>query len=79
MLSNAMKAAPIVTDPRYPARGGSLFGTALRRPSSFFIGNAEPPLDELMSDPIMRGLMARDGVAPDSLRGLIDEVRARLR
>ena len=79
MLPNAIKATPIVSDPRYAARCGSLFATPLRRHGSFFIGNAEPSLDEMMADPIMRGLMARDGVAPDSLRGLIDEVRDRLR
>ena len=80
MLSNALNATQIPTDPRYIARGGPLFGPPpRRRTGSFFIGNAEPPLDELMDDPIMRGLMARDGVAPDSLRGLIDQIRTRLR
>jgi len=78
MLASAAKATSIGTDLRPAARGGSGFGVASRRPGSFFIGNAEPSLDELMDDPIMRGLMARDGVAADSLRRLIDKVRARL-
>jgi hypothetical protein len=32
-----------------------------------------------MADPIIHRLMARDGVALDSLNSLIDEVRDRLR
>lgn len=79
MLSSAIKATPTITDSRPPARGGTLFATYRPRPSSFFVGNAEPSLDDLMDDPIVRGLMARDGVAPDSLRTLIDEIRTRLR
>jgi hypothetical protein len=79
MLSNALLSAPIVADSRPPVRGGLLFHPRMLRPRSFFTGNAEPPLDELMADPIMRGMMACDGVAPDSLRSLIDEVRTRLR
>ncbi|MDO8608488.1 MAG: hypothetical protein Q7R40_18305 [Phaeospirillum sp.] len=78
MLSNAIQSAPTVTEPRYSARGGLLFHPRMLRPRSFFTGNAEPSLDELMNDPIMRGMMACDGVAPDSLRSLIDEVRIRL-
>ncbi|RAU23778.1 hypothetical protein CU669_01420 [Paramagnetospirillum kuznetsovii] len=48
-------------------------------PRSLFADNAEPPLDEVMGDPMVRDLMARDGVAEDSLRVLIDSVRIRLR
>jgi|GEM_PF-3195588 len=43
-----------------------------------YAGNAEPPLDELVNDPIVRDLMARDGVGLASLCGLIAEVRRRL-
>ncbi len=46
---------------------------------SQFIGNTEPPLDEVMGDSMVRGLMKRDGVAEESLKVLIDQVRGRLR
>lgn len=78
MLSSAIQAAPVVTDLRVSATGASRLAVRRPRAGSFFIGNAEPSLDELMDDPIMRGLMACDGVAPDSLRVLIDAVRIRL-
>ena len=72
-------AIPTMTNLRSISNGGALFERRARLASSFFTGNAEPSLDEIMADPIMRGLMARDGVAADSLLGLIDEVRTRLR
>ena len=78
MLLNAIKATPTVIDSRRAACG-SPFGAARRRAGSFFVCNAEPSIDELMDDPIIRGLMARDGVAADSLLNLIDTVRIRLR
>ena len=73
------KAIPTVTDLRRAPHGGGLTERRLRPSGSFFVGNAEPTLDEIMADPIMRGLMACDGVAADSLLGLIDVVRNRLR
>lgn len=45
---------------------------------SYFAGNAEPSLDEVMADPIINRLMVRDGVAVEFLRSLIAEVRSRL-
>ncbi len=45
---------------------------------SDFIRNSEPPLDEVMADPMVRSLMARDGVAFTSVETLIAETRRRL-
>jgi hypothetical protein len=39
----------------------------------------EPSLEEQLSEPIIRLLMASDGVAPDDLRRLCIAVRALLR
>lgn len=47
--------------------------------SADFMGNAEPSLDEMLSDEVMRRVMARDGVAADQLLTLLDDVRSRLR
>lgn len=79
MLTTALQATPTISDLRRVSNGGVLLERRARLASSFFVGNAEPSLDEMMSDPIMRGMMACDGVAADSLLGLIDEVRTRLR
>ena len=40
--------------------------------------HAEPTLSELMDDPILRAVMARDGVECTDLVGAIDLARARL-
>ena len=79
MMTTAIPATSTITDLRRVSNGGVLFERRARLASSFFVGNAEPSLDELMADPVMRGMMACDGVAADSLLGLIAEVRTRLR
>lgn len=79
MLPSTFKAARTPASLRNSPLGGSLNDARLRRCGSAFIGNTEPPLAEVMGDPIIRGLMARDGVLPESLQGLIDEIRGRLR
>jgi hypothetical protein len=48
------------------------------RPSSLFLGNNEPPLSDVVADPMIRRLMDRDGVDLGSLMSLMDTVRARL-
>lgn len=47
--------------------------------SADYLGNAEPALDEMMSDEVIRRVMARDGVAVDQLLSLLDRVRSNLR
>ncbi len=37
----------------------------------------EPSLNDLIADPMIRALMARDAVAEADLRGLMDQVRDR--
>jgi hypothetical protein len=38
----------------------------------------EPPIDELLRDPLTRLLMARDGVAEATLRRLLERIGKRL-
>lgn len=52
-------------------------GTA-RRPVKNWARDEEPPLAELLNDPLTRRLMASDGVKPEMLAGLVAEARARL-
>lgn len=79
MLPSTFKAIRTPTDLSNGAFGGAFMDARVRRCGSSFTGNAEPSLAEVMGDPIVRGLMARDGVLPESLQGLIDEIRGRLR
>jgi hypothetical protein len=44
-----------------------------------YLGNREPPLNELLDDPITHLLMASDGVPPREVRAHINIVRWRLR
>jgi hypothetical protein len=43
-----------------------------------YIRNREPSLDELLSDPVTRLVMARDGFSDEAVRMLIEEARQRL-
>lgn len=43
-----------------------------------FAANEEPPLEELLSDPLIWTLMASDNLPCDTLRAEIENVRARL-
>ncbi len=38
----------------------------------------EPRLEEVMADPLVRLVMARDGITPDDLRDVMNEARSRL-
>ncbi|CCG41036.1 hypothetical protein [Magnetospirillum molischianum] len=79
MLSGATKAVPTLVGPRQPTRIVSrVFDYRSRRPACY-VGNAEPSLDEVIGDPMVRHLMERDGVVIDSLLSMLDEVRLRLR
>jgi hypothetical protein len=40
--------------------------------------SAEPSIDDLLSDPIIRAVMTADGVDPDKLRDLLRSVAERL-
>jgi hypothetical protein len=41
--------------------------------------NREPPLDELLNDPIVRLVMARDGLSADDVGAYVDIARRRMR
>ena len=43
-----------------------------------FFRNREPSLDELLSDPVTRLVMARDGFSDEAVRTLLQETRRRL-
>ncbi len=44
-----------------------------------YVGNREPPLDEVLDNSIVRLVMARDGLAPEDVRAQIEAARRRLR
>jgi serine/threonine protein kinase HipA of HipAB toxin-antitoxin module len=39
----------------------------------------EPSLDDLLNDPILHALLARDGLKVEEVRRFLDEMRQRLR
>jgi len=39
----------------------------------------EPSLDDLLDDPILHALLARDGLKVDEVRQFLDEMKERLR
>lgn len=43
-----------------------------------YIRNVEPALEDLLSDDVMRLVMARDGLSDNVLRALLSDVRRRL-
>jgi hypothetical protein len=44
-----------------------------------YIRNREPPIDELLNDPVMQLVMARDGVSDAALLAMMAELGERLR
>lgn len=47
--------------------------------SRYFLSpGREPQLDDMMADPVVRLVMARDGVTLDDLRDVVTEARSRL-
>jgi hypothetical protein len=44
-----------------------------------YLGNREPPLDEVLNDPIVRLVMACDGLPPDEARAFVEAACRRLR
>jgi hypothetical protein len=38
----------------------------------------EPTIEQMLMEPIVRVLMARDGIAPDDIRRLLAEARAKV-
>jgi hypothetical protein len=56
----------------------ALFPRLMRGNSGRFAGCEEPDLPELMNDPVLRRMMASDGVRPDHLLALISDWRMRL-
>ena len=78
MLSCTIRPVPASADVRYISRGVRPVGGRRVSATPSFSGNGEPSLDEVMGDPMVLRLMARDGVAVAALRSLIAEVRGRL-
>ena len=78
MLSSAYRSTPQPVEIRVLRRRGSTMAGRSTRAFAYCGGGIEPSLDEVMADPIVHRLMARDGVALDSLNTLIAEVRGRL-
>lgn len=76
MIQNACKPAAAPLEVRGSAPVFAVGMRAFR--SAEFMGNAEPSLDELLSDEVVRRVMARDGVGQDQLLTLLEDVRNRL-
>jgi hypothetical protein len=63
-------------------QGGSP-GATLRRSlvpapeSAYTRAGVEPPLEEMLGDPIVRALMRSDGVAPGEVRRVLEATRRR--
>jgi hypothetical protein len=58
-------------------RGESPFWRRAEGRETMFKADGEPPLSELLADPILHLLMRCDGVSLEELRRLIDETRMR--
>jgi hypothetical protein len=43
-----------------------------------YLGNREPSLDEMLEDPIVRLVMARDRLRPDDVRAYVEAAVRRL-
>ena len=43
-----------------------------------YCGNAEPSIEELMRDPLVRLRMKRAGIVPETMRSLLRETKLRL-
>lgn len=60
---------------RRPSRLGG-FGLARRsRRERFADGGVEPPLEDLMSDPMTAALMSSDGIDSEAVRAAVAEAR----
>jgi hypothetical protein len=44
-----------------------------------YLGNREPPLGEILDDPIVRLVMARDRLLPDDVKAFVEAAVRRLR
>ncbi|CAA7624529.1 hypothetical protein [Magnetospirillum sp. UT-4] len=71
---------PSACSPALPTEARTVpfaLGVHMRR-SSRYLGNDEPSLDELLADDdVLRRVMARDGVEPESLLALAHHLRDR--
>jgi hypothetical protein len=62
---------------RTVSRGASHRSTDRARREPYATGGAEPPLNELMNEPVLRLVMRRSGTTPDQLRALIRRIHQR--
>jgi hypothetical protein len=74
MLPEVRRTAVAVRVPRVVA----LKRLPIPRQRKLFDGNDEPRLDEIIDDPIVRCLLASDGIAVNTLEGLLSDVKNRL-
>jgi hypothetical protein len=80
LIAAVSKLAPA----RAPAgRRARPHGVTLRVPfvpaeSAYTRAGLEPPLEEMLGDPIVRALMRRDGVVPGEVRQVLEAARRRV-
>lgn len=60
------------------AKPSGIAGPSLGSARRSFSGAGEPSMADVMSDSIVRQIMARDGVGADQLTSLIENVRSHL-
>jgi hypothetical protein len=48
------------------------------RSASYFLGNEEPTLVDLLDDPVTRYVMASDGIARDDLLMVLEDAKGKL-
>ena len=66
------------SSPQPAALGGQPpFSRRQERESRMFRADGEPPLSELLADPVLQLLIKRDGISLDELRKLINDLRER--
>lgn len=83
-LSRATRTAPLhdpdilILSREAPATTGAITGRARPARPERYAANEEPPIDDLLGDPILSRLMASDGVRREHLLAVVETARARL-
>lgn len=71
-VDHRLKKTGISSPSRFPPRSP-------RKSDPYAQGGTEPPLEDLLKDPVTEAIMRRDGVTSTSLRSLICAARESLR
>ncbi len=79
MISSVCKPATVTREGHSDKSGRAVsFVGKTRGGAARYAGGEEPRLTDLMEDPVLRRLMASDGVHPEQLMAVIAEARTKL-